>query len=247
MEIILQNKYTNLLLPLDNTRDAGTLGLDKERHSEGERMDAEKIAGRRQRKAKTPSQGPVNGVGPRVEPKNSRGQQAAPCAQTGAKRRISGKAETELRVKKVFQMLVSGYGRQQILSYAAANWNLKTRQADELIGRANSRITERAEANYETEYATARERLLSLYRKACKVKSFKTGLQCLHELHVLARLGDRRAEGVNHAEKTTPISFITIKQNDEGCIVETEPAEPEALADAESRILQFPPRKVAGE
>ena len=64
-----------------------------------------------------------------------------------------GKATTveiEERVNTVFGLLIVGASRQDILQYGTSSWDVKTRQVDIYIKRANRQFAKIAAADRET-------------------------------------------------------------------------------------------------
>ena len=60
----------------------------------------------------------------------------------GTVARKATRAETELRTKEVYGLLLKAKTRQQILQYASDNWGLGERQTDTYIERARDMIKE---------------------------------------------------------------------------------------------------------
>lgn len=80
------------------------------------------------------------------------------------------KAQTEQRIRIVYELLLSDAPRPDVLQYAATNWGIKTRSADMLIKKANDLII--------TEAARMRENALEKHltqRALIRHKALKDG------------------------------------------------------------------------
>lgn len=80
--------------------------------------------------------------------------------------RKSTKAEMELRIETVAQMLIQGTSRTGILEYAKQNWGVCRATVDELIKRASLRIIETSKADTAFERGRALTRYNEIYRAA---------------------------------------------------------------------------------
>lgn len=96
---------------------------------------------------------------------------------------MATKAEKELRITKVHEMLVQGFTRPQIMQFIAekTNWNLKERTIDWYISLATERIEKEGEAAQEFELGRALARLDDLYRRNMAIQDYKAALQVQRE------------------------------------------------------------------
>jgi hypothetical protein len=66
--------------------------------------------------------------------------------------------EIEKRVNQVYEMLLDGYSRFDIVQYCAKNYNVQPRQADYYIAEANREMKENVNIDREFEYKLAVKR-----------------------------------------------------------------------------------------
>lgn len=99
-------------------------------------------------------------------------------------------AQTEERINKVFDLLVSGATRQQILQYVAkkTDWKLADRQVDNYIAKATERITTAGKTRREEELGKAVLRLQQLYFMCLTLQNFQTALNVQREINKLLGL-----------------------------------------------------------
>lgn len=102
----------------------------------------------------------------------------------------STNAEIEARVNKIYDLLVNGANRSQILQYCTekAKWEVNERQIDEYIKRANQRLIELGKTHRETELGRAVARLNSLYFMSMSLQNFNVCLGIQRELNKLLGL-----------------------------------------------------------
>jgi hypothetical protein len=96
--------------------------------------------------------------------------------------------EAELRVTAVYEYLLGGYSRADILQFAAKQWGLERRQTDTYIKRAREIIIATQEANRDYYLAESMLRLNKLYAQAFKVQDWKTCLAVQREIAALQGL-----------------------------------------------------------
>lgn len=77
-------------------------------------------------------------------------------------------AETSLRVNTVYGLLCDGKSRGEIMQFAADNWNLATRQTDELIKRAREALEKDAELSRPAFLAEVLGRLRNYEQQAAR-------------------------------------------------------------------------------
>lgn len=107
-------------------------------------------------------------------------------------------AEVERRVMTIYDRLLAGASRVNILQYVAKTgekdagqaWNVETRQIDEYIHDATDRIRDAAVTHRELELAKAILRLESLYAQAMRVQDFKLCLSVIREQVTLLHLNE---------------------------------------------------------
>jgi hypothetical protein len=99
-------------------------------------------------------------------------------------------AETEARVNKVFELLVNGLTRYQVLQFVATktDWQLKPRQVDNYIQKASALIAQEAEYLRPKEIGKAIARLNAIFQGAVKVQDYKTAIAAQRELNKLLSL-----------------------------------------------------------
>lgn len=96
-------------------------------------------------------------------------------------------AESAERVTKVFELLVLGLSRQEIMQYCSA-WEITTRQIDVYIQKATERLKAHADYQREEQLGVAINRLNKLYRDNLKVQDYKGALAVQKELNLLLGL-----------------------------------------------------------
>ena len=99
------------------------------------------------------------------------------------------KAEKEIRIAKIYQMLVGGAPRPAILQYASENYaGISERATDELIAEATRRIIADAKPQQELELSKAITRLNSIFAACMKVTDFQRAIAAQRELNLLLGL-----------------------------------------------------------
>ena len=99
----------------------------------------------------------------------------------------STKLEIEERVNTVYQLLIKAHSRFQILQYAAAEWDLSSRQADEYIARARLLIQKDSEIERPEWLAAAIARLVKYEQKAGKDDNLQLAIKALETQAKLLR------------------------------------------------------------
>lgn len=98
-------------------------------------------------------------------------------------------AEKETRVNLVYDLLLGGATRWQILQYGAKHeWGLKARQIDNYIADANALIASEAEFHRAREIGKAKGRLEMVIKRALNISDFATVLRAQAELNKLFSL-----------------------------------------------------------
>jgi hypothetical protein len=120
----------------------------------------------------------------------------------------------EARINAVFDMLIKGANRQQIIQYAASanpaakppkeDWNVETRQIDTYIARANERFIVESAADRKLEIGKAKARYEAILNAAMKVQDYQRalaaerarcellGLNAPKELRILEGVNERQ-------------------------------------------------------
>lgn len=96
------------------------------------------------------------------------------------------------RVKTVIDFLLDGLSRYEILQYTAENWKLHTRQTDQYIEWANTRIGRMAKKTEEHAFNKIRARLERQYRRAVQKddgRLVRMLIQDMRELYGFDKLG----------------------------------------------------------
>lgn len=94
--------------------------------------------------------------------------------------------ERDRRVTIVYDLLVLGTSRAQILQYATnKEWNVRTRQIDNYIKQANDHFVKESQSHREAELGKARRRLEDLYQKTMKVQDYQRALAVQREINAL--------------------------------------------------------------
>lgn len=93
-------------------------------------------------------------------------------------------AEMEMRTSKVYDLLVSGYARHQILEYVndKTDWDICTRSIDELIARASRLIASEQEFFRTKELARQYAGLNSVIMRARDTGDLKAELQARRQM-----------------------------------------------------------------
>lgn len=100
------------------------------------------------------------------------------------------KAEIAQRVSTVYDMLLVGSTRSQIIQYVAnkTNWDVSNRTIDNYIQRANAKFEEDAKTHRERELGRALARLNMLYQKTLQIQDYQRCLAIQKELNALLGL-----------------------------------------------------------
>jgi hypothetical protein len=111
------------------------------------------------------------------------------------------KADIEERVNTVFGLLIVGASRQDILQYGTNAWDVKARQIDIYIKRANQKFAEIAAADRKTEFGKAVKRYETLFKSMMKIQDYKGALTAQRELCRLMALNKPAQVNVEHTGK----------------------------------------------
>lgn len=82
----------------------------------------------------------------------------------------STNAELEMRVNKVYELLINSWNRYDILQYVRKNWDIEDKQADNYIAKAKEIIKENAKQTQEEWLEDTKNKLQDLYKKAMSQK-----------------------------------------------------------------------------
>ena len=93
--------------------------------------------------------------------------------------RKATKNEIEKRILTIYQMILKGYSRVEILRYASekTKWNVSGRQVETYLHRAQERYKKNLDKKEEFLLGKSYTRLENLYRKSFDNSDFKTCLQ----------------------------------------------------------------------
>lgn len=102
----------------------------------------------------------------------------------------SNNAEMTERVNKIYDLIVLGTSRAQILQYVAekTNWGVAERTVDYYIAKANKRLERAALYHEKRELGKAITRLNLLFLSAMKVQDYQRALAAQRELSILLGL-----------------------------------------------------------
>ncbi len=99
----------------------------------------------------------------------------------------STNAEIEERVNTVYQLLLQSYSRFEIVQYAANEWGVQPRQADEYLARARQLIAKDSEIERPEWLAAAIARLVKYEQKAGKDDNLQLAIKALETQAKLLR------------------------------------------------------------
>lgn len=106
-----------------------------------------------------------------------------------SRKQQSTDAEVERRIGEVFNLLVAGVRRREVLQFAASQgWDLKDRQVDNYIAAATEQIRNAASVDKAMELGRAIRRLHHLYQASQRIQDHKTSLAVARELTALLGL-----------------------------------------------------------
>jgi len=97
-------------------------------------------------------------------------------------------AEIEIRVAKVYDMLIEGTPRPKILQFGSTTWGVSDRTTDEYIKRAKTFLVEQNEKDRDLNRALAIQRLNNIYFRCMKVQDFQRAIAAQKELNQLQDL-----------------------------------------------------------
>lgn len=117
-------------------------------------------------------------------------------------------AEIEQRVLTVYQMILQGLSRQDILQYSSKNWFVSNRTVDTYIKRATIEIGEVSDDEKASAFGNAIKRLNAIYYKAMKKDDLRTAITAQREISELYGLKNQKTEQDN-------IINITFTKGDE--------------------------------
>lgn len=102
----------------------------------------------------------------------------------------STNSEVETRINKVFDLLVAGASRSQIIQYASdkGKWNITDRQIDSYIKEAHTRLIEVGKTHREIELGRAIARLNNLYFLSISLQNYNVALGVQKEINKLLGL-----------------------------------------------------------
>lgn len=93
----------------------------------------------------------------------------------------STNAQVELRTSEIYDLLLQGATRTEILQYAAKNWKVSERQTDSYISKATQLVENDSATQREEVLTLTKARLQHLYRKSVEAKDYRAALLVLKE------------------------------------------------------------------
>lgn len=121
------------------------------------------------------------------------------------------KAEIEIRLREIANMLIKGKNTTQIANYSSEKWEISRKQTLTYIRRAEKVITQSVEKNVERDYSMAIQRYKDLYQKAYENNDLRLCRMIVKDLTELQELSKQRIE---HTGNIQFISNIPIEKND---------------------------------
>ena len=100
-------------------------------------------------------------------------------------------AETTFRINTVYGLLCDGKTRGEIVQFAAENWQLKDRMADELIARARVALEKDAELSRPAFLAEVLGRLRNYEQQAARRGQLMVAVNCVRLQCELVGLTDK--------------------------------------------------------
>ena len=117
----------------------------------------------------------------------------------------SNNAMVTRRINEVYQLLLDGLSRAEIIEYTANSkdqkiiWGISDSMLDEYIARATAEIKLRAATDRDEEYGKALERLRNLYARNILIEDLKAALAVQKEINEL--LGLYPTKRIEHGGK----------------------------------------------
>ena len=116
----------------------------------------------------------------------------------------SMESEMELRIEKVYTMLIDSYSRYQILEFVKKTWGLETAQADVYIRKAKDKIIEEAKSTIEDFHQDSKNKFKRLYRLAMKNKDFREARQIIETMNTVLGYAKITVNNLNTDTETLP-------------------------------------------
>lgn len=117
-------------------------------------------------------------------------------------------AEVQQRIDVVYQMLLQGLGKQEIVRYCADKWKVGVRTTEKYIHRATIELGHVSNEERQSALGSAVKRLNSIYYKAMKKDDLKTAIVAQKEINDLFHLKDEE-------HKTDNVINITFSNGEE--------------------------------
>mgnify|MGYP001160809274 FL=1 len=99
----------------------------------------------------------------------------------------STNVEIEERVNAVYKLLLQSYSRFEIVQYAAKEWGVQPRQADEYLARARQLIAKDSEIERPEWLAAAISRLVQYEKRAGRDENLQVAIKALETQAKLLR------------------------------------------------------------
>lgn len=125
-------------------------------------------------------------------------------------------AHVEMRVNKIFDLLLLGLSRAEMLQYVAeqTDWGIEERQVDNYIKAATTRLKKLSKFHRQTELGRGIARLHSLYMALMKVQDYKGALTVQKELNELLGLYAPKKVDLTSDGKPLPIAILKMDVNE---------------------------------
>jgi len=123
------------------------------------------------------------------------------------------KVEVQQRINEVYELLIGGASKGNIVRHAAEKWAVSERQTETYIKRANEHLAEAAAIRRDTELGKALARLNKLYMQALRVQDYRIALSVQKELNNLLALHAPSQQHVVHSglENGTPVPIMIVQ------------------------------------
>ena len=131
----------------------------------------------------------------------------------------SDKAEIEVRINKVYSLILQCHSSEKIIAYANQNWGINRAQAKTYIKRARAQMKEVCAIEREEAYAEEMELRREIIRKALDDKKYQTALQAADSRAKLRGLFDKLEQAIDtviaHGYEVSDPTEITETQGED--------------------------------
>lgn len=113
----------------------------------------------------------------------------------------STKATKIKRVNKVYDLIIKGYSRADILQYATKNkWNVIDRAVDEYIAEATELFKKHGAVDREEMTGIALLRLTHIVKENIEAKDYRTAIAAMKEIHAISGIYAATEINVNYKQ-----------------------------------------------